>query len=69
MDNYAKMIHAFDQGGAMLEHFAGLLGQYHSHLCNKGFQRDEALQLVKELQVIIFTQAFNIGPTEDEDNE
>lgn len=64
---YANMIHSFEQGGAMLEHFAGLLGTYHSHLCNNGFNRDEALQLVIQLQGVIFTQAFNLGPTQEDD--
>lgn len=66
---YANMIHSFEQGGAMLEHFAGLLGTYHQHLCTKGFQRDEALQLVAQLQDIIFTQAFNLGPPQDLEDE
>jgi hypothetical protein len=66
---YANMIHSFEQGGAMLEHFAGLLGTYHNHLCSQGFNRDEALQLVIQLQTIIFSQAFNLGPKQGNEDE
>lgn len=68
---YAKMVSDFDQAGANLGHFAQMLGAYHGHLCTSGFQRDEALILVKELQMILFSHAFNFAPkpTVEEDEE
>lgn len=64
-----QQVAAFEQAGAHLSNFAGMLATYHQSLCSAGFQRDEALVLTKELQTILFSQAFNFGPTPDEDAE
>ncbi len=64
---HLKMISAFEQGAGFLGEFASLLAAYHSQLCDKGFQRPEALVLVKELQSILFSQSFNLTPPTDED--
>jgi hypothetical protein len=68
--DYMKQISAYEQAGANLGNFAGMLHTYHKSLCEAGFQRDEALVLVKELQSILFGQAFNFGPQQsDEDDD
>lgn len=67
MDKNLKAISAFEQAGAHLGNFATLLQTYHKSLCNAGFQRDEALELVREFQKTLFSQAFNLGTPEDED--
>lgn len=67
---YAKAVSSFEQAGAHLGNFATLLFTYHKSLCDSGFQRDEALKLVIELQATLFAQAFNFGPqnrNEDDD--
>ena len=66
---YSKMISDFDQTSASLGLFAGLLAVYHSNLCEKGFLRPEALVLVKELQSILFAQAFNMPPEKTDEDE
>ena len=68
--DYAKAISNFEQAGAHLGNFATLLFTYHKSLCESGFQRDEALELVMGLQTTLFAQAFNLGPqqpSEDDD--
>lgn len=62
-----QQVAAFEQAGAHLGNFAGVLATYHQSLCSAGFQRDEALVLTKDLQAILFSQAFNFGPTHDEE--
>lgn len=67
-DEYLQAISAFEQAGANLTPLAGMLAAYHASLCESGFQRSEALELVKGMQTILFTKAFNAMPT-DEDEE
>lgn len=67
--DYIKAIAAYEQAGANLANFATMLFTYHKALCDSGFQRDEALVLVKELQAILFGQAFNFGPQQQTDDE
>ena len=67
--NYAKAVSNFEQAGAHLGNFATLLCTYHKSLCEAGFQRDEALELVRELQSTLFTQAFNFGPQASNDED
>jgi len=64
--DYAKAVSSFEQAGAHLGNFASLLFTYHESLCKAGFQRDEALELVRELQATLFAQAFNSGSKKDE---
>lgn len=61
------MISAFEQSAGFLGEFATMLAAYHLQLCEKGFQRPEALVLVKELQAILFSQAFNLTAPQDDD--
>jgi hypothetical protein len=65
--NYARAVSNFEQAGAHLGNFAVLLHTYHKSLCEAGFQRDEALELVRELQSTLFSQAFNLGTPPDDD--
>lgn len=65
----AKKIAAFEQMGAQLSNYAGMIFEYFKHLNMAGFQRDEALQLVIELQNILFEQAFKSPPTNEIDDE
>jgi hypothetical protein len=65
--DYIKAISSFEQASAHLSQFAGMLSSYHKSLCSSGFQRDEALELVRELQTILFNQAFNFGSNIEED--
>lgn len=65
--DYVKAVSAFEQAGAHLSNFASMLFTYHKSLCESGFQRDESLELVRELQTTLFAQAFNFGPSEDQD--
>lgn len=67
--DYAKAISTFEQAGAHLGQFAGMLQAYHKSLCESGFQRSEALELVRELQTTLFAQAFNFGPNHLNDDE
>jgi hypothetical protein len=67
--DYAKAISAFEQAGAHLGQFAAMLQTYHKSLCEAGFQRTEALELVRELQTTLFAAAFNFGPTASQDDE
>lgn len=57
-----RSVSDLDQAGAHLSQFAGMLFTYHHALTESGFQRTEALELVRELQNLLFTQAFNFGP-------
>lgn len=67
---FLQAIAAFEQAGASLEPFAALLASYQNSLCSAGFQRAEALQLVKGMQQVLFTKAFSLGvPSQDEDDE
>jgi hypothetical protein len=71
-NDHLKTIAMFEQAGAFLNVFATFLYSYHNSLCEAGFQRSEALVLVKKLQTTMFTEAFNSGsprlPDEDIDN-
>lgn len=72
--NYAKLVHSFEQAGAMMGQFAYLIGQYFGQLTQQGFNREEALVLCRAYQTIILKGAFtNSGDTpnkhEDENNE
>jgi len=67
--DYAKAVSNFEQAGAHLGNFATLLFTYHKSLCESGFQRDEALELVRELQTTLFAQAFNFGPQPSQDDD
>ena len=64
-DKHLRTIAAFEQVGAFLNVFATFLYSYHKDLVNAGFQRNEALKLVEQLQSIIFKQSFNLGSTDD----
>lgn len=66
-NDYFKAISDMEQAGANLAPFADMLAVYHRSLCEAGFMRDEALSLVKDLQAIVFSKAFNLGPQKDED--
>lgn len=66
---YAKAVSNFEQAGAHLGNFATLLFTYHKSLCDSGFKRDEALELVRELQTTLFAQAFNFGPQQKQDDD
>jgi hypothetical protein len=46
-NEHLKAISAFEQAGANLTPFASMLATYHTSLCQAGFQRQEALELVK----------------------
>jgi len=66
----AKMISTFEQSAAYLGEFAGMLAAYQNQLVQQGFQRPEALELVKDLQSILFSQTFKMGPPQtDEEDE
>jgi hypothetical protein len=58
-DKHIRTIAAFEQVGAFLNIFANFLYSYHKDLVKAGFQRDEALKLVRELQATIFKESFN----------
>jgi len=64
-DKHLRTIAVFEQVGAFLNVFATFLYSYHKDLVNAGFQRNEALKLVEQLQSIIFKQSFNLGSTDD----
>lgn len=67
--DYIRAVSNFDQAGAHLGNFAMLLSTYHKALCEAGFMRDEALELVKDMQKTLFDQAFNTGPQSQSDDE
>ena len=67
-DKHIRTIAAFEQVGAFLNIFANFLYSYHKDLVNSGFQRDEALKLVRELQATIFKESFN-SSTSSENND
>lgn len=66
--DHIKSISAMEQAGAHFGQFAAMLASYHKSLCEAGFQRDEALELVRELQTTLFAQAFNFGPKTDDES-
>ena len=70
-DKHLKMLAAFEQAGAFLNLFATFLFSYHKSLCDAGFQRAEALVLVKKMQTIMFDNAFTgMKPgSEDDDSD
>jgi hypothetical protein len=65
-DKQLRTIAAFEQVGAFLNVFATFLYSYHKDLVNAGFQRNEALKLVEQLQSIMFKQSFNLGTDKDD---
>jgi hypothetical protein len=65
----AKKIAAFEQMGAHLSNYAGIIYEYFKHLNMAGFHRDEALQLVIEIQNILFEQAFKSPPSNEIDED
>lgn len=67
--DYLRSVSNFEQAGAHLGNFAGLLCTYHKSLCDAGFLRNEALELVKQLQTILFNQAMNLGKSEEDEDE
>lgn len=67
--DYIRAVSNFDQAGAHLGNFATLLATYHKALCEAGFQRDEALELVKVMQQTLFDQAFNMGSQSSSDDD
>lgn len=66
--DYIKSVSNLEQAGAHFAQFAIMLHSYHKSLCDAGFQRDEALELVRELQTTMFAEAFNFGPTNQDDD-
>lgn len=75
-DEHIKAIAMFEQAGAFLNIFATFLYSYHNSLCEAGFNRREALVLVKKLQDKMFSDAFGGGSKkniddylDDENNE
>lgn len=62
-----KTLAAFEQVGAFLNIFANFLYSYHKDLVNAGFQRTEALKLVRQLQATIFKESFNNSASQDLD--
>ena len=65
-NDHLRLIAAFEQVGAFLNVFATFLYSYHKDLVNAGFQRNEALKLVEQLQSTIFKQSFNLGSVPDD---
>jgi hypothetical protein len=66
-DKHMRTLAAFEQVGAFLNIFANFLYSYHKDLVHAGFQRDEALKLVRQLQATIFKESFNNSTTNDPD--
>lgn len=64
-----RSVSDLDQAGAHLSQFASMLYTYHHALTESGFQRTEALELVRELQNLLFAQAFNFGPNKKDIDE
>jgi|APGre2960657373_1045057.scaffolds.fasta_scaffold00986_9 hypothetical protein len=58
-DDHLWDIHKFDQASASLKPVAALLALYHKNLCESGFNRNEAISLVKQFQCILLKKAFN----------
>lgn len=67
--DYIRSVSDLDQAAAHLSQFASMLYTYHHALTESGFQRTEALELVRELQNLLFAQAFNLGPERRESDE
>ncbi len=68
MDNsdFFKNISDMEQAAANLGQFANFLSTYHKSLCDSGFQRSEALNLVKDFQKVLFKRCFEINYPEDD---
>ena len=67
-DKHMRTVSAFEQASAFLGIYAQFLFAYHRDLCNAGFQREEALLLVKEIPQMMFVEALKFnGAIEDED--
>jgi hypothetical protein len=63
-DDYIWNIHNFDQASANLKPVATLLSIYHKSLCEAGFDRQEAISLVKQFQFLLLKKAFDQTPPE-----
>lgn len=69
-DKHLRLVAAFEQAGAFLNIFSTFLFSYHKDLCSAGFRPEESLALVKEMQRIMFVNAFKeLGPEVDETEE
>lgn len=67
-DEHLKAIAMFEQAGTFLNIFATFLYSYHNSLCESGFNRREALVLVKKLQDKMFSDAFGGGGKKNMDD-
>lgn len=61
-DEHLWNIHNFDQISSNLKPVATLLAVYHKSLCEAGFERREAISLVKQFQLIMLKRAFDQAP-------
>ncbi len=69
-DKHLRLVAAFEQAGAFLNVFSAFLFSYHKDLCNAGFRPEESLALVKDMQRIMFGNAFKeLGPDVDDMEE
>jgi len=68
-DKYLRILSVFEQAGAFMQIFANFLGTYHKSLVESGFQRDEALRLVKGLQTDIFHEAMKMSADTETEEE
>ena len=68
-NDHMKAISMFEQASAFLNSFATFLSSYHTSLCQAGFNRKEALILVKKLQDRMFTDAFNNGTKKSDEDD
>lgn len=57
-DDFFKRISDFEQAAANFGQLATFIGAYHRNLCESGFNRDESLELVKNLQKTLFDKCF-----------
>lgn len=63
--DFFKRISDFEQAAANFSQFAVFLGAYHKSLCESGFTREESVDLVKQLQTILFKKCFDINYPDD----
>jgi hypothetical protein len=70
MDEKSRMrlIQQFEQAGKSIEPFANFVGVYFKNLINSGFNRDEALMLVKEFQFMIWSTAMSQASNQGGEN-
>ena len=60
-DNHLRRIAQLDQAIAGLETVANVLGTYFTYLQNCGFQRKEAMLLIKDYQKKLLSFCFDAG--------